>query len=497
MLKQQESKAAKLLKENQPLALAVQATARRLGRGDAQQEAITKEIETLVGDVLENQPLYQKGEVQAIEARIAKIDELLNAQLNAIMHHPKFQKLEASWRGLDHLVQRTESNEKLTIRALDVTEDELYDDVSALTDKNVFNSALFKQFFERALDTLGAPPYAVLIGDFEFKNTIKHLALLEGVSRIASLAHAPFIAAAHPEMFSKGDFTELSNDSPEQLKLLFEGDAYIRWRAFRKWDNARYVALTMPHFLLRNPYTPDVVKSFSFNEDVTGRDHGKYLWGNAAFAYAARLTDSFTKSGWCMATLGPENGGTVSGLPTHTFSLDGGSLLQVKCPTELVLPDQKWGAIADLGFIPLVYRMSSTDAVFFTAPTVQSPQVYLNPEATENADMSAQLQYIMAASRFGHYVKAIMREHLGRFSSAEDCQIYMHNWLSQSYVLPPGDDSREAKAKYPLKSAQVMVRNIPSKQGYYEAVLHLQPHDIFRGLSASIRLVAKLPPPQK
>ncbi|MCB9761315.1 MAG: type VI secretion system contractile sheath large subunit [Alphaproteobacteria bacterium] len=459
---------------------------------DADQLALARRLlqefteQTASGDLtLADNPLT------AIQNRIARIDQLISDQLNAIMHAPEFQRLESAWRGLHYLVSKTNTGTHLKIRLLPITKKELRRDLETAVEFD--QSALFKKVYEEEYGTFGGSPYGVLVGDFEFSRETPDVATLEKVASVASAAHAPFIAAAGPGMFDMESFLELN--VPRDMQLLFESSELIKWRALRKTEDARYVSLTLPHFLLRLPYGPETipVDGLNFVEDVDGTDHSKYLWGNSAYALAERITNAFDQYRWCAAIRGVEGGGLVQGLPIHTFpSADGD--IAVKCPTEMAITDRREKELNDLGFTTLCYSKGTDMAAFFGTPTVNEPKSYDTDEANANAFLSAQLQYILAASRFAHYLKAIMRDKVGSFMSRENVSNYLNRWIAQ-YVLLNDSAGQEAKARFPLREARVDVTEVPGRPGSYRAVVFLKPHFQLNELSVSIRLVAELPPP--
>ena len=446
-------------------------------------------VGALVDQVLTNEMKISPDTEAMLNARIAAIDEALSNQLNAIMHAEKFQKLEASWRGLKYFVFQTETSTMLKIKVLNISKSDLQKDLSKASEFD--QSAIFKLVHDQGYGVLGGDPYAVLVGDYEFGRHPQDLEVLEKMSNLAAAAHAPFIAAAGTKMFNWESFTELN--SPRDLANIFDNDAYIRWKSFRESDDSRYVGLVLPHVLMRLPYGKETapVEAFDFEEDVNGRDHSKYLWGNAAYALATRVTDAFSRYEWCAAIRGVEGGGLVEGLPLHTFAEDGG--VSKKIPTEIAIPDRRENEFAKLGFIPLCYYGGTDSAAFIGTQSTQKPAVYLDDDANANANLSARLQYIFAVSRFAHYLKAMMRDRVGSFMSREQCEIFLNKWIG-NYVLLDDLASQEQKAKYPLRDARIEVAEIAGKPGAYSAVAYLKPHFQLEEINISLRLVAKLPP---
>jgi type VI secretion system protein ImpC len=465
----------------------------RIGKDDWERDQSRRQIATLVEEVMKGTLRVSKDLEATINARIADIDKVLSAQLNAIMHAPEFQKLEGAWRGLHYFVMQSETSTMLKIRVLNISKDELRKDLEKAVEFD--QSALFKKVYEEEYGTFGGAPYGALIGDFEFGRHPQDLALLEKVSNVAASAHAPFISAAAPGLLGLEDFTDLPN--PRDLAKKFETPDYAKWKSFRESEDSRYVGLTLPHVLMRLPYGPDTVpvEAFNFKEDVDGTDHSKYLWGNAAYAMGARLTDAFAKYGWTAAIRGVEGGGRVDGLPTHTFRTDEGEIA-LKCPTEIAITDRREKELSDLGFIPLVHCKGTDFAAFFGAQSCQKAKKYDTDAANANARLSTQLQYLLAMSRFAHYLKSIMRDKIGSFMTRKDCEDFLNRWISK-YVVSTEDAGQEIKAKFPLKEARVEVAEVAGKPGVYRAIAFLKPHFQLDELTVSLRLVAELPPPAK
>jgi type VI secretion system protein ImpC len=321
------------------------------------------------------------------------------------------------------------------------------------------------------------------------------MALLERVGQVAAAAHAPFISAADPELFGLESFTDI--DAKRDLAKIFDSVEYAKWKSFRESEDSRYVGLCLPHTLMRLPYGDKTrrTEGFRYEEDVDGRDHKKYLWGNAAYAMGARITDSFAKCGWLASIRGVQGGGLVEGLPTHTFSTDEGDIA-LKCPTEVAITDRREKEFSDLGFIPLVHCKGRDFAAFFATQSCQKAKLYNKDEANANARLSTQLQYILCVSRFSHYLKAMARDRIGSFTSRQQCEHWMNDWIN-TYVHPSPENAGQASlAAKPLAEARIDVREVKGRPGSYEAVAYLKPHYQLETLSVSMRLVAELPPPQ-
>jgi type VI secretion system protein ImpC len=461
----------------------------RMGRDAATKERGKDLVKNFVSEVLKGTVTLNPDTEAMINARIAQIDALISAQLNEVMHHPDFQKLEGTWRGLKYLLNNSETGTQLKIKVFNVSKKDLLKDLQKAPEFD--QSALFKKVYEEEFGVFGGTPFGALIGDYEFGRSGQDIELLEKISQVAAAAHAPFLTAASPEMMNMESFTQL--DAPRDMAKVFDTTEYAKWKSFRASDDSRYVALTLPRILIREPYGESTVpvEAFDYEEGVDGTDHSKYLWANSAWALGVRVTQSFATYGWCATIRGVESGGLVEGLPVHNFTTESGDLA-MKCPTETPVSDRREKELADLGFAPLVHCKGTDYAAFFSVQSAQKPKIYDSDAATANARISAQLPYIFAVSRFAHYLKAMMRDKIGGFTSRDEIQRFLNSWIN-NYVVVNDDVGFEMKAKNPLKEARVEVVEVPGKPGAYRAVAFLRPHFQLDELSMSMRLVADLP----
>jgi type VI secretion system protein ImpC len=462
----------------------------KIARDESQRAYARDLVSEFVNDVLADEERVGSDVVALINDRIAEIDRLISDQLNEILHHPDFQALEATWRGLRYLVMNAETGKTLKIRLMNISKADLLKDLEKAVEFD--QSALFKKVYEEEYGTFGGHPYSMLVGGYEFGRHPQDIALLKLISGVAAAAHAPFIAAASPRLFDMDSHTELP--IPRDLSKIFESAELITWRSFRESEDSRYVALVLPRVLMRLPYGPDTVpvEGMDFREDTDGTDHGKYLWGNPAFVMAERIAASFSKHGWTAAIRGVEGGGKVEGLPTHTFKTVDGDVA-AKCPTEVAITDRREKELDELGFISLVHCKNTDYAAFFGGATANKPKTYNTNEANANARLSSMLPYMLNTSRFAHYVKVIMRDKVGSFMTEDNVRDYLTTWIGQ-YVLGKDDAGQSLKAQYPLREARVDVTPVPGRPGAYQAVIFLRPHFQLEELSTSIRLVAELPP---
>jgi type VI secretion system protein ImpC len=377
----------------------------------------------------------------------------------------------------------------LKIKVFNVSKRELLRDFQRAAEFD--QSAMFKKVYEEEFGIFGGAPFAALVGDYEFGRGPEDIELLEKVSQVASAAHAPFLTAASPEMLNLDSFTQI--DAPRDMAKIFDSSEYAKWKSFRQSDDSRYVGLCLPHVLMRLPYgkSGTQIEAFNYEEGVDGTEHNKYLWGNAAYALGARLTQAFAMYGWCAAIRGVEGGGLVEGLPTHNFTTDSGDVA-LKCPTEAPVTDRREKELADLGFVPLVHCKGTDYAAFFSVQSGQKPKVYDSEAANANARLATQLPYILAVSRFAHYLKAMMRDKVGSFMSRTDCERFLNQWIT-NYVTPDDTASASVKASHPLREARIDVTEVAGKPGVYRAVAFMRPHFQLDELSVSLRLVAELP----
>lgn len=453
-------------------------------------------LKTLTEQAMKGTVTWDKNLSVTINSAIEAIDEAMSRQLSAILHTDKFKQLEGSWRGLHHLVSKSETGSDLKIRVMNISKKELTRDLEKAVEFD--QSQIFKKIYESEFGTAGGEPYAALIGDFEFSSHPDDISLLSKMSNVAAAGFCPFISAASPKMFGFDSFTELSK--PRDLEKIFDSAEYIQWRSFRDSEDSRFVTLTMPRVLARAPYGKSTrpIDAFNFEEieptdDGRARaaDHDDYCWMNAAYAMGTTITRAFAEYGWCTTIRGAEGGGKVEGLPTHTFISDDGDADQ-KCPTEIGITDRREAELSKLGFLPLCHYKNTDYAVFFGAQTTQRPKKYGDPDATANAAISARLPYIMATSRIAHFLKVMARDKVGSFMEAEDAQRWLNEWINQYVNSSPGA-SAEMKARYPLAEAKIEVKEVPGQPGVYSAVAWMRPWLQMEELTASLRLVANIP----
>jgi type VI secretion system protein ImpC len=454
-------------------------------------DRVSEMLRPFIKEIVKGSMTIDKDVDRTIASHIARIDHLVSIQLNEILHHPDFQKLEASWRGLKYLLDQSETGTMLKIRVLNCTKKELQRDIERASEFD--QSALFKKVYTEQFDQYGGVSFGVLIGDFEFGKHPQDIELLEGISKVAAAAHAPFLSAASPDLLGLRNWTELPD--PRDMAVKVDTVEFAKWRSFRQSEDSRYVALCLPRVLGRLPYGKDTkpIDGFGYEEAVTGSEHSKYLWMNAAYALGTRMSAAFSKYGMCVAMRGHEGGGLVEGLPQHIFETERGEK-EAKCPTEILIPDRREKELADLGFVPLLNCKDTDYAAFFSVQSCQKPKVYYEAAATANARLSAQLPYLMACCRFAHYLRAMMREKIGTYMSKGQAETFLNDWI-RNYVTPDDTATQAQKAERPLREARIDVTDDPAKPGVYKAIAFLRPHFQLDELTVSLRLVAELPAP--
>ncbi len=453
--------------------------------------AVHAAVRTLAEQALSTTKLISDDAVKTIEAIIAEIDKKLSEQVNKIIHHDDFRRLEGSWRGLHHLVNNTETDEMLKIRVMNISKKEVGNTIKKFKGTAWDQSPLFKKLYEDEYGTPGGQPYGCMIGDYYFDHTAPDVEILGGMAQIAAAAHAPFIAASAPSLMGMETWQELSN--PRDLTKIFQTAEYAPWRSLRDSEDSRYLGLAMPRFLSRIPYgaKTNPVEEFEFEEDTEGADHNKYVWSSAAYAMGTNITRSFKMWGWCARIRGAESGGMVEGLPVHTFPTDDGGV-DMKCPTEIAITDRREAELAKNGLMPLSHWKNSDFAVFVGAQSLQKPAAYDDPDATANANLAARLPYLFATCRFAHYLKCMVRDKIGGFKERADMERWLNDWI-KLYCVDSATASESDKARRPLADAEVKVEEVPGNPGYYTSKFFLRPHYQLEGLTVSLRLVSKLP----
>ena len=447
-------------------------------------------VAAFIEELLKPQNQGEPVKKALVDRMIAEIDARLSQQMDEIVHHPDFQSLESAWRGLQVLVERTNFRENIKIEILNVSRADLLDDFE--DSPEVMQSGLYKHIYTAEYGQFGGEPVGAIIANYYLSPSSPDIKLMQYVSSVACMAHAPFIASAGPQFFGLESFTGMPN--LKDLKDHFGGPQFAKWQSFRESEDARYMALTVPRFLLRTPYDPleNPVKTFVYKETVAN-SHEHYLWGNTAYAFASRLADSFAKFRWCPNIIGPQSGGAVEDLPLHHFESMGE--IETKIPTEVLVSDRREYELAEEGFISLTMRKGSDNAAFFSASSVQKAKLFGASEEGKRAELNyklgTQLPYMMIVNRLAHYLKVLQREQLGSWKERTDLEIELNKWIRQ-YVADQENPGAEVRGRRPLRAAQIIVSDVDGEPGWYRVNLNVRPHFKYMGADFTLSLVGKL-----
>ncbi|MCA9618864.1 MAG: type VI secretion system contractile sheath large subunit [Myxococcales bacterium] len=458
--------------------------------GTPSYELIQRGLAGFLGVIVKNNGTASDVDAPGVDLIISELTSKMCRQIDEILHHPVFQGLEASWRGLKFVVDRVDFRENIRVEMLNVSKAELLEDFQ--DSPEIPQCGLFRVMYSAEYGQFGGRPFGLVVGNYEFTPTPRDMYLIDACASVATMAHAPFVAGASPAFFGLENWLTLPQ--LDELEALFAGPQYTKWRAFRENDDARYVGLCLPRFLLRLPYgaRSNRVPEFEYEEDVTGH-HERYLWGNAAFAFATRVADSFARYRWSLHIIGPNSGGTVEDLPLHEYEALG--RIQTKIPTEIVITERREVEIARQGFIPFCYRRDTENACFFSAHSCQLPKTFGISEEGRKAELnhrlSTQLPYLLMTCRLAHYIKVMQRENIGSWKERQDLNRELNRWLNQ-YVSNAEKVTAAIRARRPLRSGEVVVSDVKGNAGWYRIDLKIQPHFRFMGASFELGLVGRL-----
>jgi type VI secretion system protein ImpC len=462
-------------------------------------ERAASDVENAVGilvrEALADAEVIKPEVLDTIEELIARLDEKLSAQMNAIMHHPTFQQLESAWRGLHHLVMNSETDTTLKIRVMNVGKTELARTLKSYPGARWDQSPIFKKMYENEFGQLGGEPYGALVMDYYFDHSPMDVQLLRDMSKVCGACHAPMFTGVAPKLLGMDDWSEINN--PRDISKIFDTPEYAAWKTLRESEDSRYIGLCMPRTLARVPYgaKTEPVAEFGFEEEVDGHDGSKYAWINAAYSMATNINRAFKEFGWCTRIRGVTSGGEVVNLPTHTFKTDDGGV-DMKCPTEVAIPDRREAELAKSGLIPLIHRKNTDKAAFIGAQSLFKPRVFEGPngvEATAADNLSARLPYMFATCRFAHYLKCMIRDAVGSFKEKRDLEVWLQTWINNYVDGSPENSTQETKARKPLAAAKVEIRENEENPGYYFAKFYLRPHYQLEGVDVGLSLVSRVP----
>jgi type VI secretion system protein ImpC len=462
----------------------------KLKPSDEGYEVAKKGVQAFIAQLLAPAGKDQKADKKLVDGMIAEIDAKVSRQLDAVLHHPTFQKLESAWRGLKLLVDRTDFRENVKVNILNCSKEDLLADFE--DSPEVVKSGLYKTAYTGEYGQFGGEPYGAMIANYEFSAGPQDIALLQKVASVSTMAHCPFIANTSPKMFGLDSYQKLP--ALKDLKSVFEGAQYAKWQSFRESEDARSVGLCVPRFLLRLPYGSSTVpvKSFNYEEDVKGQ-HDAYLWGASSTAFATKLADSFAKYRMCANIIGPTSGGAVEDLPLHQF--DSMGEIETKIPTEVLISERREYELSEEGFIALSMRKGSDNAAFFSANSCQKPKNFGKSKEGKDAELNyrlgTQLPYLFVVNRLAHYIKVLQREQIGSWKEKADLQRELNTWINQ-YVVDMDSPAPAVRSRCPLRSAQITVEDVPGEAGWYKVDMKVRPHFKYMGAFFTLSLVGKL-----
>lgn len=463
---------------------------------EAAETAIENALSTVVQAAVADQSLIDDDVIDTLQSMIAGLDQQLTTQVNEILHNDEFQKLESSWRGLAYTLNNSETGANLQVEVMNASKAELASMMKRFPGAKWDRSPLYRQIYERRIGTLGGNPMACVVGDYYFDHSSADVALLSSMSKIAEASLAPFLSSAAPRLLGMETWDEISD--PPDIEELFTASDYAGWNSLRESENSRFLGLTMPRVLAREPYGPDstmTVDEFDFTEDTDGQGSDKFSWMNAAHAMAVNINRAFKEHGWTVRIRGVQSGGEVAKLPTHHFDTGSGEK-DLKCPTEVSIDDRREGELSKVGLLGLIHRQNTDKAVFLGGQSLYKPKSYVDPMATASDNMSSRLPYMFAVSRFSHYLKVMIRDMIGSSKDKDQIRRDLQEWIDQYVTLNPENADEREKAQKPLADAKVEVVEDELNPGYYQGKFYLKPHFQMEGMDIGMSLVSKIPPPK-
>ncbi|MDR2350379.1 MAG: type VI secretion system contractile sheath large subunit [Deltaproteobacteria bacterium] len=462
--------------------------ASRIKPGDSGYDATKAGLEAFLAELIQTDP-DAKISSQLVDDMILELDKKLTKQMDLILHDETFRKLESSWRSLKYLVDQTDFRQNNRVEFINLSKEDLLNDFQ--DSPEIVKSGLYKHVYTAEYGQFGGKPFSSIISDYDFGPGPRDMELLRYAAQVAAMSHAPFIGAASESFFGIKSWQELPN--LKDIHSILEGPQYAAWRSFRENEDARYVGLTMPKFLLRLPYGQDTVpvKSFNYREKADNLD--EFSWGNTSFAFASRLADSFAKYRWNTNVIGPQGGGAVENLPLYHFEEKGS--LQTRIPTQTMISERREFELAEEGFMALTMRKDSDNAAFFSANSALAPKIFPNtPEgkiAETNYKLSCQLPYMYVMNRLAHYVKVMQRENIGTWKSRTDLERELNKWISR-YVTEMDNPDPTTRSKRPLRAAEIIVSDVEGDPGWYAVSIKATPHFKYMGANFTLSLTGKL-----
>ena len=433
----------------------------------------------------------------AIDYDICQIDVLIGRQLDAVLHAPRLKQLEGRWRGLHWLMRSIDPSARLRVKLLDLGWPELCRDLSRAVEFD--QSHLFRFIYEGEFGMPGGEPFGLLIIDHEVSHipsaAIDDVSAIAMLSEVAAAAFVPVVLPASSKLFEVDEFADLAGSASPAAPLRSANHA--RWRSLAGREDMRFVCVVLPRVLARPPWRDQPGRHDGFRYVEYAPTSRQRVWMTAGYAFASCVARAFAAHSWPADVRGMERdregGGVVLGMPIDPFGTDPAETW-ARFSVELSLTDSQDRELIEAGFMPLNTIPFSREAVFSAVRSLQDPKQYTGDAATANARISAQINSILCASRFAHYLKVLGREMVGSMGTPEEVEQRLQRWLT-NYVNGNVVASRDSRARQPLLSGRVEVTERPGQPGVFGCVIHLQPHFQLDNLSARFRLVTEIAAP--
>jgi type VI secretion system protein ImpC len=445
-------------------------------------------VSSLAAVVYNIKPGDDRFDKQSVQELVASIDKLVEAQVNEVIHAPEFQAIESAWVSIADLVRNTNFKANIDISLLDATKEELFEDLE-LNSADIAGSELFKKIYVSEYDQFGGKPYGALVGLYDFANTPNDVLWLRTIGKIAAASHAPFVGSVSPKFFGCESFAEVNQ--LRDIAGMIDTPPYSAWNQLRDTEEAAYIGLVMPRYLVRSPWNDfsNPADNINFEEGVRGDRMNEYVWGNGAMLLARNLVRSFETSGWCQYLRGVKGGGLVTGLPSFSFNLRGEE--ELRAPIEVSMPDFRELELANAGLIPIIHKKGTADAVFYSVQSIKKSHRFKDAKDSENSQLVTNLSYTFSISRIAHYIKCIMRDNIGSSANAAYIQGQIDGWISRFVTTVVNPDDLTLRY-FPFKAYSLDVAEVPGKVGWYHCNLSVLPHIQFEGMDVDLRVDARL-----
>ncbi|MBP0491787.1 type VI secretion system contractile sheath large subunit [Pararoseomonas indoligenes] len=435
----------------------------------------------------------------ALDADIAAIDALLGEQLDAILHAERLQALEGRWRGLAWLVRGVEPGRRVKVRILSIAWAEICRDLERALEFD--QSRLFRWIYEEEFGIAGGEPFGLMVIDHPVRHRPAPGAPTDDVgamlrlSSIAAAAFCPMVLSLHPSVLEVDDFSQL--DSVQDIASPLKGPMHARWRSLSARPDMRFIAVAMPRLLARHPWADDPARTDGFRYREFAPDAASRSWMSAAYAFAASALRAYANFAWPADIRGVETdrvgGGLVTDVAPEPFA-SGPPLAWSRTGLELRMGDRQERALVEAGLMPVSALPYCSEMVFGAVRSLQMPATHIGNNAATadaNARLSSQVNSILCASRFAHYLKVMGRDMVGSFQTADAIERRLSIWL-QGYVNTNLSSTGESRARYPLVAGEVQIRERAGQPGVFSCVVRLQPHYQLDDVATTFSLVTEL-----